>query len=167
MAISPIPYLPKDGVLLIEDATGTPIAHTVAYEDGDFGGVVFQQSDRGVLPFLDRGAHYALRLGDEEASPFTFSATATELADATESCLIDAITGAGAFSAGVSTWGANEEVWTVKITWTGDTSAIGGDASTIVLTYCRASVTFAEGSPGKFTVSGMAFLKAGAGIART
>ena len=168
MALISTPIIPRDGTLLIEDATGTPIALTVQYEDGDFSIDGFQQSNMAVVSFKDRGVFYAHRKSEEEEVNFTFSAHATDWADATEKTVVDVFNKTGAFSAGVSTLGANADVWAVKLTFTAEQTNYGASADgTIVLSYCVAKVSFAEGLPGKFTIAGRALLTGAAGVART
>lgn len=168
MALISTPILPRDGTLLIEDATGTPIALTVQYEDGDWQIDGFQESNMAVVSFKDRGVFYAHRKSEEEEVTFSFSAHATDWFDGTEKTIVDAFCKTGAFSSGVSQLGANADVWAVKVTFTAEQTNYGGGADgTIVLTNCIAKVAFAEGTPGKFTVSGRALLVAGAGVTRT
>lgn len=168
MALISTPIIPRDGTLLIEDATGTPIAITVQYEDGDFSIDGFQKGNMAVVSFKDRGVFYAHRYSEEEEVTFTFSAHATDWADGTEKTLVDAFNKTGAFAAGVSQLGSSADVWAVKVTFTAEQTNYGGGADgTIVLTYCVGKVSFAEGLPGKFTVAGRALLVASAGVTRT
>ncbi len=167
MALSAVPFIPKDGVINVQDATGTPISLDIPYEDGDGQFGPFRQSNMSVQHFKDRGVFYASRTVEEEAIDFSFSCHLTELADSTEKAVADAFLGTGAWSSGVSTLGASAEVWAVTVTWTGDTSGAGGDVSTIVLTYCVAEVSFSEGVPGTLSISGQGILSGSTGIART
>lgn len=168
MALISVPFVPKDGTLSIEDATGAPIVLTVQYEDGDFQASGWMEDHWEAVEFRDRGEIYEIRKTQEVPVEFSFSAHATDMADNTEKTIMDAVMKTGAFSAGVSTWGANADVWTVQVTWTGEQTDYGSGAdSTIVFAYCHLTAAFAEGEPGKFTVTGRALLKAGVGIART
>ncbi len=167
MALSTVPFMPKDGTLTIEDATGSPITLTVAYEDGDFQASGWIEDHWEITEFRDRGEIYELRKSQEVPIEFSFSAHATDLADGTEKTLLDVVMKTGAFASGVSTWGASAEVWTVKVTFAADASSFGGASSTIAMTYCHLTGAFAEGEPGKFSITGRAFLKSGSGITRT
>jgi len=165
VALSAVPFIPKDGTITIEDATGTPISMTVAYEAGDLKMGPFSQSNMNVEAFFDRGVEFAQRLVQEQPIPWSFTAIATEFADATEKTLIDVFCKTGAWSSGVSQLGAAAEVWAVKITWAGDASSIGGDTSVVALTYCVGQVEFSEGTPGQFSCSGLAHFVGSAGLA--
>lgn len=167
MALSSVPYVPKDGVILLEDASASPIALTVAYENGDFSFGPIRQAGMSVTHFKDRGIFYSARLNEEEPIDFSFSAHATEFADGTEKCILDAVRGTGAFAAGDSWFGGSAEVWALRLTFSADTSGIGGDASTVVLTYAICECSFSEGTPGTFSVSGQAVLRSSAGVAIT
>lgn len=167
MALSTVPFMPKDGTITIEDATGSPISMTIAYEDGDFQASGWIEDHWEIVEFRDRGAIYELRKSQEVPLDFSFSAHATDLADGTEKTLLDVVMKTGAYASGVSTWGASADVWTVKVTFAADASAVAGTSSTIVLTYCHLTGAFAEGEPAKFSITGRAMLKSGAGIART
>lgn len=168
MALISVPFMPQDGTITIEDATGTPISMTVQYEEGDLQIDGFQQDDKSIIALYDRGTIYGLRKDQDEPINFSFSAHATDITDATEKTLIDVFNKTGAFASGVSTLGANADVWTVKVTWTGEQTDFGGGAdSTIVFTYCHAKVSFQEGKPGVFQISGTAYPINGSGIAYT
>jgi hypothetical protein len=168
MALISVPFFPQDGTITIEDATGTPISLTVQYEDGDFSCDGWKEDHSADVVVRDRRRIYAVRKGDEEPMTFSFTAHATDMADGTEKTILDAVMKTGAFASGVSTWGANADVWTLKVTWTGEQTDFGGGAdSTIVFDYCRLDASFAEGQPATFTVNGTAYLKAASGIART
>ena len=168
MALISVPIISRDGTIAISDATGSPITLTVQYEDGDLSVDGFQEANMSVVPLMDRGVIYALRKDKEEPISFSFTAHATDFTDATEKTVIDAFCKTGAFAAGVSQLGASADVWAVKLTFTAEQTNYGaGSDGTIVLTYCVAKVKFDEGVPGKFAVSGTAYLIASAGISRT
>jgi hypothetical protein len=159
MAISNVPKNFRDGTLLIEDGTGTPIAVTVQYEAGDFSGSGFREGQTAVEMILDRGSFHAARKTNFEPPTFGFTANFTDLSDGTEKTLFDAINKTGAFAGGVSTLGANAEVWALKFTWT-IAGIIHGDAAdhSLVLENCVCSIDIAEGSPNNtFSISGTTF----------
>jgi hypothetical protein len=167
MAVPTVPIIPRDGTLLLEDATGSPISVTVAYEDGDFTVGPFRQANMQTQEFYDRGIEYTVRKTTEAPLDFSFSAHAVDWSDATANNVVDAFCKTGAFSGGVSTLGASADVWALKMTFTAEQTNYGAAADgTIVLNYCVGEVSFAEGIPGKFTVSGKAHLVASAGITR-
>lgn len=159
MAISGVPKNFRDGTLLIEDASGVPIAVTVQYEAGDFSGSGFRQGQTAVEMILDRGAFHAVRKTNFEPATFSFTANFTDLSDGTEKTLFDAIRKAGAFASGVSTLGANADVWALKLTWTIE-GTDHGDAADHVLTLddCVCTIDVAEGSPANtYSISGTVY----------
>lgn len=168
MALASNPFIPADGTIEIQDASGTPIVTTVQYEDGDFSVEGLRESQFSVQEFYDRGVMYAYRKIKEEPISFSFTAHATDFLDATEKTVLDAFLKTGAFAAGVSQFGASADVWAVKVTFTAEQTDYGAASdSTVVLTYCVAECSFAEGTPGKFSIKGTAYLSASAGVTRT
>ena len=55
MAISSVVKNFRDGTILIEDGTGTPLAVTVQYEAGDFSITGLNESNTDATTYLDRG----------------------------------------------------------------------------------------------------------------
>jgi hypothetical protein len=167
MALLAEPVTARDVVITLEDATGTPIVCTVQFEEGDLSIDGFEQGNAPVNWFRDRGVIYAGRLADEEPISISFSCDANEITDATEKLVSDALNKTGAFASGVSTWGANAEIWTVKMTVTIERTNFGG-ASDDVFTfdYFRGKAAWAEGDRARWTISGVAVPKNGAGITR-
>ena len=165
MALISVPMFPRDGSITIEDATATPISMTVQYEDGDFQFGPITQGQWSKMIVRDRGVMYGARNTEEQEVSFSFSAHATDFTDATEKTLMDVFRKAGPWSSGVSTLGASADVWAVTVAFTAEQTDYGAGAdSSVTLTYCWADVSFAEGEPGKFSISGTAMLLASAGI---
>ena len=156
MAISGVTKNFRDGTLAIEDGTGTPISMTLAYEDGDFSISGLGESQKEVAKYEDRGDFYCARKTKTKYPQFKFTAHFTDLHDATEKTLLGVAKKIGAWSAGVSTLGANAEVWAVKLTWTIEGSN-HGDAADHVLILDDCIITdfgVSEGDPNKFTITG-------------
>ena len=161
MAQSAVAKTNLDGTILIEDATGVPLAHTVAYEEGDFSledlafGLGATSGPSELLKFEDRGTFYAARKGARVYPKFKFSAHLTDVSDATDKLLLNAFLKTGAFAAGVSTLGASAEIWAVKITLTIEGSN-HGDATdhTVVMNNCYGVCGISEGQPDMITVAG-------------
>lgn len=158
MPISSVVKNFRDGLIAMEDATGTPISITVQYEEGNFSGSGFSEGDTEVTTYLDRGVLGSVRKTTRTFPTFTFSAHMTDLSDGTEKNLWDAVNKLGAFAAGVSTLGANEEVWTLKVTFTIE-GTDHGDAADHVFTFndCHMTIDFAEGDPNSFTINGTVY----------
>ena len=167
MAINTKPIVPRDGSITVADATGSPITSTITYEDGDFSVSGLKPGQKDHQMFLDRGTMYAARYTDESPVSFSFSAHATHISDATEKTFMDSFLKLGAFAAGVSQFGSDtDEVWAVKVTFTAEQTNSGAAVDgSVTLTYCVGECSFEEGTPGKFSVSGSAYLVSSAGIA--
>jgi hypothetical protein len=166
MALSNVVFNRSDGVLTIEDGSPSAIVLTGAYMEGDLSiGAMGQANNAEIHTPFDRNEMMIPRLGRESSVDFSFTAHATEFADATEKTWFDLAFGTGAFSGGVSQYGAGDGIpWATKLTWTGTSS---GDTSTVVADYVTISVAFTEGDLGKFTISGTARFLDGTGITLT
>lgn len=171
MALNTVPFVAASGTIKFEDASGSPIVHTVQFEDGDGSISGLTEGQYNTEIFRDRGVMYSFRQIDEQEASFSMSAHATEVHDSTESCFLDCMLKLGAFSSGVSTLANNGDAWALKLTVTLDSSSggTGGEAGqTFVFDYfIPEDCGFSEGSPGKFTVSGKCVLLASAGITLT
>jgi hypothetical protein len=154
MALSNVPFMPRDGTIVIKDSTGTPITLTVSFEDGDFAFDELTEGYADTIVLKDRGVPYAMRKSEGQVPSFTFSAHATDFTDATDKTLMDACLKKGMFAAGVSALGASADVWALSVKFTADTSAIGGAADSVEFKKCRLSCSFSEGTPGKFSLKG-------------
>jgi hypothetical protein len=157
MALHDHPMVPKNGTLLLEDATGTPIALTVQYEEGDFQIDEMQAGYMEAEFIKDRGIDAMVVETGEQTINFTFTAYATDFTDATEKTIPDACMKTGAFAAGVSVFGANRP-WGLKVTYTQEQTAYGAGAdSAIIMTKVRPTWAYAESGTGKFTIKGRIF----------
>jgi hypothetical protein len=157
MALFDFPMLPKNGTLRLEDATGTPIALTVVYEDGDFSIDEMQAGYMETEILQDRGIDWAIVETKEQRLTATFSAYATDFADNTEKTIPDACMKTGAFAAGVSVFGANRP-WGLKCVYTQEQTDYGAGAdSTITMTKVRPLWAYQEAGTGKFTIKMMIF----------
>tara|TARA_R110000824_G_C14806383_1_gene635048 strand:+ start:73 stop:582 length:510 start_codon:yes stop_codon:yes gene_type:complete len=149
----------RDGSLLIEDGTGTPLAFTVIYEAGDFSISGLVQGQKETTVYLDRGDLGSLRHTNQTFPSGSFSMHMTDLSDASYGTALDLMLqrnkyAPGSGTPGVSTLGANSEVYTVKLTLTIEGSDHGDDSDhTIVLDDCLCSVDAAEGDGNSLSVS--------------
>ena len=92
MAISAVVKNFRDGTILIEDGTTpTPISVTVQYEAGDFSISGLSESNTEVTTYLDRGDLGSVRKTSRTFPTFSFSAHMTDLSDATNKTLWDAV----------------------------------------------------------------------------
>lgn len=156
MAISSKPKNMRDGTITLSDGSGSPITLTVQYEAGDFAIDNVMQSQTEVEVYLDRGSFHNVRKTNFAPATFTFTATMTDLSDATEKCLWDAVNKSGAFAAGVSR--GDTDVWLLQVGLTIEGTDFGDAADhTLVLDKCHLTISFAEGSPNTFTLNGTCY----------
>jgi len=156
MGISSKPKNFRDGTITLTDGSGSPISLTVQYEAGDFSISNVMQSQTEVEMYLDRGSFHNVRKTNFAPATFSFTATMTDLSDATEKCLWDAVNKSGAFAAGVSR--GDTDVWLLQVGLTIEGTDFGDAADhTLVLDKCHLTLEFAEGSPNTFSLSGTCY----------
>jgi hypothetical protein len=144
----------RDGLITLASGGGSPITLTVQYENGDFSLTGSNQGNYDITKYLDRGDLGSVRKTARSFPTGSFSAHLTELSDATNLTLWDAVNRTGAFAAAVSTLGANADVYTLNIVLTIEGTQFG-DATDHVLTVndCRCSIDVSEGDPDSFSLS--------------
>ena len=167
MSLFNVPMVPRDGTITITDGSAQVL--TVQYEEGDFQAESFRASHHATEVIYDRDVPYAVRETKKEPINFSFSAHATDFADAVERTIPNMVMGTGFFAAGSnSTMGANYPVRTLKIVFTVEQTNHGAGAdSVLTLNHCRVDVGFTEGVPGKFTIKGIAIPFADSDVAFT
>ena len=159
MALFSEAMVPKDGTILMQDATGTPIAITVAYEDGDFAFSSLQEAYWETETFYDRGIPYSERKTKTQDITWSFTAHATDFTDGTEKTIMDAVLKKGTFASGVSKLGASADVWALLVKFTAERTDYGGGADNYVsIAKNRVGCAFNEGIPGLFKVDGKVIL---------
>ena len=158
MAVSSVVKNFRDGIILIEDGTGTPLAVTVQYEAGDFSITGLNQGNTEATTYLDRGELGTVRKTSRTFPTFSFSAHMTDLSDATDKLLYDAVNKTGAFSAAVSTGGTASDVYMLKVTLTIEGTNFGDSADHVmIMNNCHLAIDFAEGDPNSFTLNGTVY----------
>lgn len=156
MPISSKPKNHRDGTITLSDGSGSPITLTVQYEAGDFSIDNVMQSQTEVETYLDRGSFHNVRKTNFAPATFTFTATMTDLSDATNQCLWDAVNKKGAFASGVSR--GDTDVWLLLVGLTIEGTDFGDAADhTLTLDKCHMTIAFAEGSPNTFTINGTVY----------
>jgi hypothetical protein len=148
----------RDGTLTFSDNSSPPLALPVVYEVGDF---KLDNMNEGLVEttaYLDRGEFATLRKTNRVFPTFSFTAHMTDLSDATDKLLYDLSRKTGAWSAAVSTLGANADAMTYKLTWTCEGTNFGDSADhTLVMNDCRVKIDIGEGDPNSFAVSGIVY----------
>lgn len=162
MAIPSIPIIPKDiSSITFSDATGTPISGTVSYSECNISISSIRQGGREVETYANKDDQiYAARLGPQQSVEISFSVDATELLNASDKLLVDAIRKTGAFAAGVSTWGSDvADPWMLAVVLAVEGTDRGGVDQTITFPYFRGEVNLEVGRPSKWQVTGTAYPK--------
>jgi len=172
MALPSTPLIPADGAIQIIDNTGgTPLALTIAFEDGDLQVNGLKSGYFETVLFKNRGRHYSVRKTEHKEIDFSFTAHATGTIDAaTGSVPAMLLKLAGSpYAAAVSTIPANAgdaDLRSVK--WTGERTNLGGATDcSLTLKYADCEFDFSEGIPGKFSVKGKAYILAADAVAWT
>lgn len=146
----------RDGVILIEDGTtSTALALTVQYEAGDLSISGLNQGLSGpydLTTYMDRGELHTVRRTARTFPSISFTATYTDLSDATQETIPDIVLKNGAFSSAESTLGATADVYTTKVTWTVTDS--GGGTHVLTADDVAWSIDIAEGDPNTFSLAG-------------
>tara|TARA_R100000655_G_scaffold65227_1_gene103724 strand:- start:1277 stop:1762 length:486 start_codon:yes stop_codon:yes gene_type:complete len=155
MAISSVVKNFRDGTLLLEDGTGTPLAVTVQYEAGDFSLTGLTSGQKEITTYMDRGDLASVRHTNQTFPSVSFSAHLTDISDGTELTLPDIILQRGAFGSAVSTLGANADVYTLTLTWT--VVEPGGASHVVVCPDVALSIDMSEGDPNSFAISGTVY----------
>ena len=148
----------RDGTLTFTDNTGTPLSMAIVYEAGDFSIDNLNEGLVETTAYLDRGEFATLRKTNRVFPSFSFTAHMTDLSDATDKLLYDLARKTGAWASAVSTLGANADAMTYKLTFTVEGTNFGDSADhTMVLNDCRITLSFSEGDPNSFSVSGIVY----------
>ena len=148
----------RDGTLTFTDNTGTPLSLPIVYEAGDFSIDNLNEGLVETTAYLDRGEFATLRKTNRVFPSFSFTAHMTDLSDATDKLLYDLARKTGAWSAAVSTLGANADAMTYKLTWVCEGTNFGDTLDhTLVMNDCRVTLSISEGDPNSFSVSGIVY----------
>jgi len=155
-----------DGTIKLEDGTGSPIDVTIRFCNGDLSTTGLQQKMQEVAAYETRGTLNSLRHGARIYVPFSFTAQMSEFTSATDNNIPDAILQNGAFAAGVSTRGANADVYTLKLTFTVEGTDFGDSSDPeFTMDDCHCTVDFSEGEPNTFSVAGTCYGTIGGDLA--
>lgn len=157
MAISSVVKNFRDGTIQLADGTGTPISLTVQYEAGDFSISGLTESNTEVTTYLDRGDLGSVRKTNRTFPTFSFTAHMTDLSDATNKTLWDAVNKTGAFASAVSTI-SGSDVYGLTVTLAVEGTNFSDPTDhTLSMVGCHLSIDFAEGDPNTFTLNGTVY----------
>ena len=147
----------QDSTIQFTAGAATPNQITVPYVDGaaSFAGITFDQPAPIVV--YSKRTYLGVRRGAARPLTFTFSAYMSEFTSAPQTSLLDFVRFTGGSGSNVSTSSTDYDYKTIKVTLT--VAQIGNDTSThtLVLDDCVVDVSFAEGEPSAFSVSGTAY----------
>lgn len=162
MADKAFPMIPRDGTITIYDGAGTPLSFEVQYEDGDFSSPEFSEGFEDVQEFEDRGQVYAARKIGRKSKDFSFTAHAMRFgrdAAGSNTHILDVLLKKNAWSSSTSTGASYTDAHTVRVVFKAERSDLGEtNDTTITIKYAHLRAGFQEGVPGKFSISGRAFM---------
>ena len=145
----------RDGVIILKDGTGVPIAVTIEFESGDFSiSGLSANANTEVTTYLDRGSLGSVRLVSQTFPTWSFTCHMVEFSDAVTKTVWDAVNKTGTFAAAVSTI-TNSDVFGLDCVINIEGTTLGEATDhTLTLVGNRITLDFAEGDPNSFTISG-------------
>lgn len=147
-----------DGTITLKDGTGTPISVTVKFDNADFTVSGLKAKLRETVAYQHRGVLSSVRHTARTFPTFSFSVSMSEFTALTAVSVSDAVLKNGAFSAAVSTLGANADVYTLDLTVSEEGTNFGDSADhTFTLEDCELEMTYTEGDPNTFSLSGTCY----------
>ena len=152
MPISSVVKNFRDGTITVADNGINTL--TIQYEAGDLSLSGVNQGNYEHTKYLDRGDLGSIRKTNRSFPTGSFSCHMTEFSDASNTNIWDLVNRTGAFSAAVSTLGANADLYTLKITLSVEGTNFGDSSDhTLEMDDCRCTIDFAEGDPNSFTLN--------------
>ncbi len=147
----------QDGSVIFADGTTTPVTLTVPYVDGaaSIDGLDYDQTEP-IVVFAKR-TFLGVRRGAHRPLTFSFTAYMSEFSSATATSLLDFVRFTNGYSSNESTSSTEFDFKTIKVTL--ESAAIGSDgsASSVAMDDCVVEVSYSEGEPNQFTVSGTCY----------
>jgi hypothetical protein len=158
MPISAVVKNFRDGTITLSDATTpTPLSVIVQYEAGDFSITGLSQGNLEATTYLDRGDLGSVRLTSRTFPTFSFTAHMTDLSDATNKTLWDAVNKTGAFAAAVSGI-TNSDVYGLKVLLSVEGTNFGDPTDhSLELNGCHLTIDFSEGDTNSFSLNGTVY----------
>jgi hypothetical protein len=158
MATSSIIKNMADGTITFKDGTGTPIVCTVRFDNADFSVDGLKAKLRETNAYQHRGVLSSVRHTTRTFPTFSMTCSMSNFTSAGADTVSDAILKNGAFAAAVSTLGANADVYTLDVTITEEGTTFGDAADhAFSLEDCELSMSYAEGDPNTFSISGTCY----------
>lgn len=147
------------GAITLTDGTGTPLTITVALGEGDFEISDLSAVLNAQTHYETRGRYTSSSYGARKYPTFSFSAKVAEFSEDSTGTLADAILKGGTvWSAAVSTLGAGTKIpYALDVGFNLECSDYesGSSDQSFTLTDCaELTISFAEGDPNTFKVTG-------------
>jgi hypothetical protein len=156
-----------DGSMTIKDGTGTPLTFTVPFEQGNFSITGLARKLRNVSAYESRGKFKTARHTTRLYPTWTCNVYMADFTATGGVSLGDVLFKQGAtWSAAVSTFGANAQVYALDVVFTVEGTDFGDAAdSTFTLEDNYIVADFSEGDPNNFALSGTCYGAITGGIA--
>lgn len=153
MALSTVVKNMRDGSLVISDGTGTPISITVQFDQGDFSITGLKAKLAETTAYETRGLLRSVRHTTRVYPTGSFTCMMADFSEATTGTVADAILKNGAFSAAISSDGANADVYKLNLAFT-CAGIVHGDAAdgTFTMANCECTISFSENDPNSFSI---------------
>lgn len=148
----------RDGTIVLKDGTGTPVTYTVSVEEGNLklGGMNVTSKSYEKSVYQDRGEVSSVRKTMRKFPTVAFDIMLRDVSDASSGTFLDFVLKQNAYSANVSTLGANMEYTiTATLTIEGTDHGDSADHTIVMADILVQDVGVEEGDPNKVTFSGM------------
>lgn len=158
MATSSIIKNMCDGTITFKDGSGTPISCQVRFDNADFSVDGLKAKLRETNAYQHRGVLSSVRHTTRTFPTFSMTCSMSNFTSAGADTVSDAILKNGAFASAVSTLGANADVFTLDVLIVEEGSDFGDSSDhSFGLEDCELSLSYAEGDPNTFSISGTVY----------
>lgn len=153
----------NDGVILIEDGTGTPLVFTVMVGAGDFAYSAIKTRLSATTAYQSRGVLCSVRHTEREFPTISFSGLFVNYDGNTKTSSTGSIhevvmKDGTVWNAAVSTLGTNADVYTVDVTLTIEGTDFGDSGDHIVKWHdVELTIEGGEGDPTTWAVNGIVY----------
>ena len=155
MAESAVPKTKHQGTLTITPGSGSP--YTCVVEMGNLTIEGLEAGQRAEILVTDRGMFHEVVEGDQTYPTVSFTVVQCDVVDGTDATLLGILTRKGPYAAATSTRGTGRP-WCVDLLFTIAGTGVGDAANhTFTLEDYRPKVSFTEGDPNEYAVSGTVY----------
>jgi hypothetical protein len=154
MAASTIIKNLNDGTITLSDGTGSPVTLVVPFSVGDLTISDLKQKQNETARYETRGVFNVARHTSRIYASGSFSFMIADYSDATNQTVLDFVRKQNSFSANVSKYGANADVYAIDIILTVEGTNHGDPSDhTLTIPYSECVMTLSEGDPNQGTIS--------------